>query len=285
MVEVFKRSWHITKLSFGVVRQDKEMLLFPVLAGIFSLLYSVLLLYPSIIVDMNTSDGIGPVEIVLLFVTYFGLSFIATFFNVCVVYTTKVRFEGGDATFGQSWGFAMSRLGQIAKWALVSASVGVALRLLDAAAQRAGAVGQAIMSVLVSLLGMAWTVITLFVVPIMVYENVGPKDALKRSTETLKRTWGESLMRHYGLGLIQFVCLMLAALIGVALFAILGGLGGFGLLVAFLLTLALVIGVILVFNVANAVFNTALYAYANGQGLPGGFDQNTVENAFRSKDR
>jgi hypothetical protein len=90
-------------LSFNVIKQDKEMLLFPLLGGIFSLLYSAALIYPTILVQLgrgSVSDvQLDVVEYMLLFATYLGLSFIATFFNVCVVFTTKVRFEGGDATF------------------------------------------------------------------------------------------------------------------------------------------------------------------------------------------
>ena len=40
-----------------------------------------------------------PLECILVAAAYWGLAFIATFFNVCVVYTRKTRFEGGDATF------------------------------------------------------------------------------------------------------------------------------------------------------------------------------------------
>lgn len=32
MANVFQRSWRITKLSFGVIKQDREMLMFPLLA-------------------------------------------------------------------------------------------------------------------------------------------------------------------------------------------------------------------------------------------------------------
>ena len=32
----FSRSWEITKLSFSVIKQDKELLLFPIFSGIFS---------------------------------------------------------------------------------------------------------------------------------------------------------------------------------------------------------------------------------------------------------
>ncbi len=117
----------------------------------------------------------------------------------------------------------------------------------------------------------------------MVYEGVGPREAIKRSTQTLTRTWGESLIRHYGLGLIQFLFLMLGVGLGALLFAVLGKLGPTGGIITLGVTFTYMLGVILVFNVAKNVFNTALYVYAKDGTGPRGFDQNVLRSAFRSR--
>ena len=114
MFEVFARSWEITKLSFNVIKKDKELLLFPALAGLFSIMFLIAMLVPSIIISF-IQEGMGPetygiMEYIVLFITYLGLAFIATFFNVCVVYTTKIRFEGNNATFMESIRFAVSKI-------------------------------------------------------------------------------------------------------------------------------------------------------------------------------
>jgi len=234
MFTVFKRSWHLTKLSFRVLLQDKEMLLFPLLGGLFSILYTAALLYPTIISDIvqgADASQLTVIEYVLLFLVYFGLAFIATFFNVCVVYTTRTRFSGGDATFMDSIKFALSRIGKILAWSAVSATVGLILHAIDRAARRAGGVGATVLHVLRSVLGLAWSVITVFVVPVMVYENLGPFASIKRSVEALKKTWGESLIRHYGLGLMQGIVLFVGILVGVGLILLLGQAGGVGLVI------------------------------------------------------
>jgi hypothetical protein len=69
----------------------------------------------------------GIVQYAIIFLTYLGLAFIATFFNVCVVYTVKIRFEGGNATFMESLKFALSKIGLIFYWSLISATVGLVL--------------------------------------------------------------------------------------------------------------------------------------------------------------
>src|SRR5438128_1438778 len=120
-MNVWERSWSITRMSFGVIRKDSEMLWFPILAGIFSILFSVALIVPTFVLDVADQAGasgvvVGPLQYAALFVTYFGLAFIATFFNVCTVYTTRVRLSGGDATFGDSIKFALSKVHLIAGW-------------------------------------------------------------------------------------------------------------------------------------------------------------------------
>ena len=290
---VLSRSWRLTKLSFEVIKQDKEMLLFPLLAGIFSLLYAVALIYPTIIVafmrQSASAGGTGSevafnmVDYALLFVTYLGLSFIATFFNVCVVFTTKTRFDGGDATFMDSIKFAVGKLHLIFAWSLIAATVGMVLRVLDQAAERAGGAGRIVIAILTSILGLMWSIITIFVVPAMVYDNLGPFQAIKRSVSTLKQTWGESLARHYGLGLIEFLVVLLGIGATIALFILLGSLGSTGVIIAISFGVVFILGVVLVFNVAHTVFNTALYVYANRGGTPGGFDENILRGAFRSR--
>lgn len=289
MFGAFSRSWEITKLSFSVIKQDKEMLFFPVIASIASLIFIVLMsvpyLLPALIQGARFENLSEVVLYVIMFFVYFGLAFIATFFNVCVVYTTKVRFEGGNATFFESLTFASSKIHLIFAWSLVSASVGLILRLIDRAAERAGGIAQIIISILNSIFGLLWSIITIFVVPAMVYNNCGPLAAIKSSVNAIKKTWGESLIRHYGLGLIQFIVNLIGTLILIPLFIFFAMLGPFG--IAFIATIAVIYYLVvnLVFGVANSIFNTALYVYANSGQIPGGYNREILQNTFKVKTR
>lgn len=283
MFEAFSRSWNLTKLSFKTIWQDKEMLLFPLLGGLFSLIFIVAVIAPALLGMDNVSLGTAAdnaLSYVLLFLIYLGLAVIGTFFNVCVVYTTKTRFEGGDATFTESIKFALSKLPLIFYWGLLSATVGMVMRALEQAAQRAGAAGEVIWGIINSLVGMVWGVVTLFVVPVMVFEGLTPFKAIKRSVTVLKDTWGESLIRHFGLGAIQALFMFLAMLLGIGLLMALQGLGDAGVIAGVVILIMLITLVVLVFNVANAVFNTALYVYANDGSIPGEFDQDTLAGSL-----
>jgi hypothetical protein len=285
MFEIFSRSWEITKLSFGVVKRDKEMLWFPVLSGIFSLIFLVALLFPTLILSAmsGVSNEFGAYAYTLLFLAYVGLAFIATFFNVCTVYTTKVRFEGGDATFMESIKFSLSKIHLIFMWSLVSATVGIILRLIEQAAQRAQGAGKIVLHILRGVLGMAWSIVTVFVIPALVYKNMGPIDAIKDSVGALKKTWGESLIRHFGLGLIQFMFMILGVIVFVMLFILTASLGSTFLIILALLAIIYFVMVFLIFGVANSVYNTALYVYANEGKIPTGFTDETIRHAFESK--
>jgi hypothetical protein len=278
------RTWALTRMTFDVIKKDNEMLLFPLLAAICSVLFSVAMLFPTVITHLLNDGGSfvwGPLQLAATFATYFGLAFITTFFNTCVVYTTRVRLSGGDATFGQSVSFAFSRIGRIISWSALAASVGLLLSMLENAARNAKGVGSILLSILRGLLATAWNVVTLFVVPAMVYQDLGPIDAIKSSMDTLRNTWGESLARHYGMGLASFLFTLPGILGGVLIVVAMGSGLPVGVGVAMLAAVGLyILGVALVFNVANAVFNTALYHYATSRQVPAGFSPEVLQGAF-----
>jgi hypothetical protein len=278
------RTWALTRMTFDVIKKDNEMLLFPLLAAICSVLFSVAMLFPTVITHLLNDGGSfvwGPLQLAATFATYFGLAFITTFFNTCVVYTTRVRLSGGDATFGQSVSFAFSRIGRIISWSALAASVGLLLSMLENAARNAKGVGAILLSILRGLLATAWNVVTLFVVPAMVYQDLGPIDAIKSSMDTLRNTWGESLARHYGMGLASFLFTLPGILGGVLIVVAMGSGLPVGVGIALLAVVGLyILGVALVFNVANAVFNTALYHYATSRQVPAGFSPEVLQGAF-----
>jgi len=289
MFESVSRSWSLAKVSFAVVKADKELLLFPLLAAIFSVSFALLMIVPMLMPAVLEILGFTGASDVLwypvMFVVYFGLAFIATFFNVCVVYTTKVRLEGGNATFGDSIGFAFGRLNQILMWSFVSATVGLLLRALDRIGERMGKSGEIIMKIVTSVLGAVWSIATIFVIPVMVYEGVGPFDAVKSSISTLKKTWGEALVQGVGLGLAQMIILLpVMFIMGLATLAAVSiGLPWYLVLALAVLGGTAVLAIMLVFSVLNAVFTTALYVYAKKGKITGGFDKELLKSAFGEK--
>lgn len=287
MTNAFSRSWEITKITFDVIKKDKELLLFPLIGGIFSILFIIAMIFPTIITSFIQGEGQAfmALEYVVLFVTYLGLAFIATFFNVCVVYTTKKRFAGGNATFGESIQFAFSKIHLILAWSLVSATVGIILRLIDHLAERLGWAGKLIVNIITGILGMVWSIITIFVVPSMVYHDLGPIAAIKKSAATFKKTWGESLIRAFGMGFIEMILIIAGIILGFILVLVTIPLGIVFILGAVSLMAIYFLTVILIFRVANSVFNTALFVYADTGKIPSGYSKEVMHNAFSPKQK
>lgn len=284
-MNAFSRSWALTKLSFRVIGQDKELLLFPLIALVLSIGFLLALLFPTILLEMSRDGSIewSVADYIVTFVAYLGLAFIGTFSNMCIVYTTKVRFAGGNATFGESIGFTFKRIHQVLGWAVVSATVGTILYAIDNVANRMGGIGKIVVGIIRSILGMVWSVITLFVVPSMVYRGTGPFEAIKDSVRVLKQTWGESLVRSVGFGLVQFLFIFLGAAAFSGLFVVANGAGQTAVLVVMVLALVYFVGIIFLFLLAQMIFNTALYAYASQGDLPPGYERDVLAGAFRSK--
>jgi len=289
MTNAFQRSREVMRLSFYVIKADKELLWFPVLSSIFSAFFSLAVLFPTVLLQLlqgSINDFTwNAIYYLWLFVIYFGLALISTFFGVCTCYTAKIRFEGGDATLGQSIKYGFKRFGSVAAWASISAIWGLLMALLQNLANRLGTVGKVVLQILRGAMSFMWNIATIFVIPAITYYDLGPKAAIKKSVETLKKTWGESIIRYFGLGLMRF----LFGLLGIAVFG--------GLSVVFFIwvpviwlgiTLA-VLGVVyliimnLVFNVANMVYNTALFVYADTGSVPKGWKKDVLANTFQTK--
>jgi hypothetical protein len=270
------RTWSLMSECWQVLKQEKNLLVFPLISGICCLLVLASFGIPIFLTGAWHPPGHGamPVRQVAyygtLFAFYAANYFVVVFFNAAMVACAAIRLGGGTPTVADGLRAAASRLPVIAGWALVSASVGMILRLIE---DRSDKIGQ----IVAGLLGTAWTLVSFLVVPILVIENKGPIEALKDSASLLKKTWGEQLISNFSFGLIFFV-LALPAFALVSLGFFLGGMvAGFvcvGLAAIYLLTLALIQSAL------QAIFQTALYLYARDGQVPQGFRAEVLEGAL-----
>ena len=70
-----------------------------------------------------------------------------------MVYSSKKRFENQTATLNESISFAFSRIHLIVAWSVMSATVGLVLRIIERLAHRLNIIGKVIVAVLTSILG------------------------------------------------------------------------------------------------------------------------------------
>ena len=262
-------SMALARASWQVLKTDKELLLLPVISMAATGVTMALFLIPVL------ADGdLGGQSLLMVAVMYFALAYITVFFNAALVSAAHERLTGGDPTVRSALRGALSHWGRILSWALISAVVSVILRTIE---ERAGLLGR----IVIGLVGMAWSVITFLVLPIIVIEGAGAAKAIRSSVNLFRRTWGENLSAHLGLGLIGF----LGALPGLLL-AVFGFFQGGGALAAGLIGVGAlwVLVVIVVMTALSGIFQTALYHFAVDGGAPTGyFDDRIMTEAFRPR--
>ena len=77
-----------------------------------------------------------------------------------------------------------------------------------------------------SLVGLAWSLVTFLVLPVLVIEQIGPIQAVKRSAELFKHTWGENMIANAGIGIVALVATLVGVLPCLLLIAVGGPVGG-----------------------------------------------------------
>jgi hypothetical protein len=149
------------------------------------------------------------------------------------------------------------------------------LRLLRAIEERAAWLGQ----IVAGLMGLAWGIATAFVVPVLVFEQVGPFDAVKRSVAVLRKTWGEAIIGNADLSL-SFGLLAIAGLLflGLAFVAF-----PWGLVIGIALAIVYWIALGILQSALQGIFQTAVYEYAANGLVSPAFSPDLIEQAYVPK--
>jgi hypothetical protein len=266
-------AWHISKASWRVLSQDRELIAIPVVAGIAAIVAFVVVGSPGFFLlsgDDGASSLAGWIFVVLAAVAG---SWIVAIGQAAVIAGAGQRMDGQDPSLGSAFAVAKSRLGRLLEWALLATVVAIVLDQLE---QRFGMLGK-----IVGWLGnVAFSILSFLALPVIVFENVGAIAAFKRSSHLLKSTWGEQVSFSFGMGVLSFL-LMLPVLIiaglgistGILPLQIIGG--AFGIVA---------IGAILaVTSALSAVFKAALYRYAVDAPVDQAYAVTDLREAFQHR--
>lgn len=281
MFERLASSWALMKQSFRVLQADKELMIFPLLAAIASILVAITFFVPMALLgqfdQITNEEGISVVNAIAFFIFYVISYFVTIFSNSALVGAALIRLNGGDPTVRDGLRIATSHLSQIFGYAIIAATVGMILRAIS---ERTGVIGD----IVVGLVGMAWSLATFMVVPVLVTENVGPIDAIKRSGSLLRRTWGEQITGNFSLGAIFGILFVVLAVISFALFGVVASIGNSVLTISFVAIVAFVfIALALLNTTLSGIYAAAIYQYTTTGETGDFFDANIVRNSFRQK--
>ena len=267
--------WDLSMKSFSVLKENRQLILFPILSGL-----SLLLVVASFFVVLFAGTGFdgeavneylnqgAAAHYAMVFGYYMVNYFIIVFFNTALIHCTHLYFEGQRPTVGDGLRFAVSRIGAIFAWAVFAATVGTILRIIQ---DKAGFLGK----LATGLLGAAWSIATFFVVPVIAYENLGPIGAFRRSAMMMKEKWGESIGATFSFGIIQLIAMFLLAIPGMVLFW-LNPIVGIAVILLGFFALTVVI------SACKVIFISAVYHDINGDPVKH-FNQRFSDNLFLEK--
>jgi len=271
--ERLSTGWTITKNSFAILQKNKQLIIFPILSGA-----SLILVMGTFVVGVLAASGWQAdyidttsrvVTYAIMFGFYFVNYFIIVFFNMALIHCTKLFFDGEEVSVSIGLKFSISRIGYIVSWAIFAATIGTILKIIQ---ENTGALGK----IITGLIGIVFSVATFFVVPIIAYENLGPIDAFKRSTQLMKQKWGESLSATFSMGLIQTLVYLLIiipfAIIAMYINILLGA--GLAIMAAFI--------VFAVFSAAKTIFVSSVYHNVTGT-IDDHFNQQIIDSLFVQK--
>ncbi|HEY9205606.1 MAG TPA: DUF6159 family protein [Candidatus Methanoperedens sp.] len=264
------------KESFEVLKKDKEIMLFPVISAIVTVLLFISFIIPIFYLDFDTLPRrlfAGEFGYLLIFIYYVLSYFIVIFFNTGLITCAHIRLNGGDPTFSDGLNNAWKHIGKIFIWALISATVGIILRAIS---DRSGTLGR----IVAAIIGMAWSLLTFFVVPVLVLENTSVFESIKKSGYLFKRTWGENVIGQFSMGFIFFIL----GLIGIVPLGLLFITSSFNMIIlVFALTVIYWVVLGIVSASLDGIFVAALYNYANTGKIPSAYSPEVIRGAFQPK--
>ena len=259
------RGWEMSKLSMSVVKKDPELMVYMILAGVMSLACLIGMSMPQFLEmgwAVNADGSFTGTYLGFTFVGYMVLSIVVVFWNCAIIANANIRLTGGDPKFADGVNAALKRLPIIIVWGIIAGTVGLLLKFLEGVARSSDHPAAAAMATVIHVIGgLAWWVMTFFMIPHLILENKSIGDALKASKATFFDTWGENIVSGLGIGAIAFLFGIPIVLLTIGLTAVAGP---FGLLVG-----AVLIGLLIAWaNAAEQVAVVALVRYAKDKKMP-----------------
>jgi membrane protease YdiL (CAAX protease family) len=276
----FKASKTIVKESWEILKQDKEIMWFPVISSITTLIAILIMAVIFYLVflggsltSLHIEEGQKLNDVItyaMLLVYYIIIFFIVNFFEAGLFIIVQGRFSGQNLSFKDGINGAKKNFKKIFFWSLISATVGVILQFISDKSQIIG-------KIVASIFGAAWNILTFFSLPSLIIGNLGVKDSFKESASLIRKTWGETIIIKFGVGLFfaLITFLLLALLIGI--FILIPSV--YVLTIVVILFVIALIVIAVVSTTLNSIFKLALFNYARTGQVPQGFSVDIINGA------
>ena len=261
-------TFKMMKSCLDVLKKDRELILFPVFAAISVGLFVLIMSAGGYLDNLDTEQGGSLAPIIFLI---FGANFLIVFFNSALVSAALERLRGGDPNVSSGLSHAVKHIHHIFFWSIIVTIVAILIAMIRGDRRENSIFRQ----IFASLIQAGWAMMTFFVVPIIVSENIGPINAIKRSTSLFKQTWGDQVVANFGFGIFQLFGVLFGVVVGwfFGLFSPLFGaiLGG-----------SLAVMSVAIIYTLEGIYKAALYEFALGE-KPLEFQQEDLRTAYQRK--
>ena len=278
------RAFDFASMSYRMIRDHKKLGLFPFLSAL-----SLALICSSFWLNGSTSFLNKLDDIILghpfsinkgnylsLFSFYFINYFCIVFFNCALFACVMQILKRGKTSLWFGITLAIKRIPYIVGWSLISATIGIILRIIER--RQAGT------KLVAALIGTAWAALTYFAIPVIVTNGCNPISAIRKSKDLVKATWGTALMGNFSMGIFDILLFLPVAIIGGLIIVC-----GHVLEAPDVVTIGWIVFYILfaiylvVATAAHEIFRAYTFAYATGRELPRWISPSTIRKAFKQR--
>jgi MFS family permease len=268
------RSWRLTAAAWRVVRHDTALRVLAAWSGLFSVASIV-----AIVALGGLLSGHGHFDrnhfLLAALILAYPLMFVSVFLNTAIAAAAAAALDGRHLSLGQALAVPMRRIGQIALWSLIATVVGVVLEQLASRLPLGG-------SIVARLVGVGWSLASLFAIPVLALEDRSAPECLKRSAQVVRKRWGEGISGNVTISAWTIFAMVPLVIVFVAALAIGHNAPAVRDLVVFLVALAFV-AVIAITAVVRQTFAVALYQFATTNSPQGPFAQSDLQAPFKAK--
>lgn len=266
--------------TWRLLKQDRELVALPFVGAVFGILAFAIFFLPGYGAGWLAAGRHRGDVALYAGIASAGLAstVVGVFFQTALVIGANERADGGAPTVQSCLRGAWQHRWKILGWSVVTSTVGFALGVIE---ERLGFLGWLFNFVG----GLAWGIATFVVVPVMVSEQIGPVQAVRRSGRVLRATWGTSIrtaLRGWSLASLLYVVPTVLLLVGVVMVlsdnssvvvpgVLCAGVGGL-----------VMVGMVTLFSAVEAYAQALIYRYAMGRPTPG-MDPYVLAGAFQPK--
>lgn len=201
-----KISLLLTRNSWHFLCSNKSLFFFPLLAALLNIVVIALAIpsvwacfnYNNIVGSSNIFMGIGLIILFLL-----AVSFITIFINTAATVYILQHMQGKPISAMQALRFAMRRWLRILQWSIINTIIAQILHMVENSNSRAR-------NFIANAGGIAWSLASYFVIPLIVVDDLGPINALRASGKLFKQRWSRVVGVNVIVALLSSVIAILA---------------------------------------------------------------------------